>query len=111
MPLCIFFFLICSTKELTIKQSALEKFKSNILTCGSPVNETGFDHLNGISKRKEHPPFPEPEVAFIFKKNEFDDPDLDVIEANLVEAVKQVSFLTIIILVHIAYIDVSAFRN
>ena len=53
--------------------------------------ETQFDHLEGISKRHQHPLFPEPEVALIFKKNEFDDPDLDAIESNLKEAVTQVT--------------------
>ena len=61
------------------------------VNCGPPVMDTPYDHLDGISKRKQHPYYPEPEVALIFKQNEFDDPNLDNIESGLKEAFVQVS--------------------
>eukprot|EP00795_Rhopilema_esculentum_P006793 gene6793-12366_t len=57
--------------------------------CGPPVYETPFDYLPGISKRKQHPLYPEPEVALIFKQNEFDEPNLVDIESGLKEAMIQ----------------------
>eukprot|EP00794_Sanderia_malayensis_P015411 gene15411-16985_t len=68
--------------------TALGPIKAS-LTCGTAVLQSPYDHLEGIAKRGQHPLFPEPEVALIFKKNEFDDPDLLSIEANLKEAVMQ----------------------
>ncbi len=64
------------------------------LSCGKPVLESPFDHLEGISGRRKHPLFPEPEVALIFKKNEFDDPDLLSIESSLRQAVLEVSAIS-----------------
>jgi len=64
------------------------KFESAQLRCGDPVNETSIDHLDGIAARFNHPSYPEPEVALLFRKNEFDNVQLEVIEVNLIEAVK-----------------------
>ena len=61
------------------------------VNCGPPVAETKFDYLPGIANRKEHASFPEPEVALIFKQNEFDEPNLEDIENSLKDALVQVS--------------------
>lgn len=61
------------------------------VNCGPPVSETKFDYLPGIANRKQHPAYPEPEVALIFKQNEFDDPNLEDIENSLKEALLQVN--------------------
>lgn len=71
--------------------TALELFPAPQLTCGSPVNETVYDHLEGIAQRHTHPPYAEPEVAMIFKKNEMEDIDLNEIEANLQRGIQEVS--------------------
>jgi len=67
---------------------ALKKSSSTALTCGEPVNETTIDHLEGILDRLKHPPFPEPDVALLFRKNEFDSVQTDVIEVNLLDAIQ-----------------------
>jgi len=67
---------------------ASKKFKAASLTCGEPVNETTIDHLEGILDRLKHPPFPEPDVALLFRKNEFDNVQADVIEVNLLDAIQ-----------------------
>ena len=61
------------------------------MTCGEPVNETAIDHLEGIIERFSHPPYPEPDVALLFRKNEFDNVPVPVIEVNLLDAMKSVS--------------------
>lgn len=75
---------------MAITVPASEKFKTASLTCGDPVNETAFDHLEGIADRFSHPPYAEPEVALLFRKNEFENVQMDVIEVNLLDAIKTV---------------------
>ncbi len=61
------------------------------LTCGEPVVSMPYDFLKGISRRSEHKPYPEPEVAMIFKKSELDTAvDLFAIERGLRKAFKEV---------------------
>jgi len=75
------------------------------------VNETAVDHLEGISKRYQHPAYAEPEVALLFQKNEFDTVPMDVIEVNLIDAFKSVSiYIQYIYLLFILYGDRN-FRN
>ena len=51
-----------------------------------------YDFLKGISKRSEHKPYPEPEVAMIFKKSELDTTvDLFDIEVGLRKAYAEAS--------------------
>ena len=76
---------------------ALKKFQSAALTCGDPVNETTIDHLEGILDRLKHPPYPEPDVALLFRKNEFDNVQADVIEVNLLDAMQSVSIISYIL--------------
>ena len=52
------------------------------LTCGEPVEFTVYDFLQGIARRKEHRPYPEPEVAMIFKKAD-SDTAVDLVEVEL----------------------------
>ncbi|EDO47888.1 predicted protein, partial [Nematostella vectensis] len=59
------------------------------LTCGPAANETLYDHLEGIINRESHPPYAEPEVAMIFKKNEMEEVDLNVIESNLKQSFEE----------------------
>ena len=62
------------------------------LTCGDPVEYTVYDFLKGIARRKDHKPFPEPEVAMIFKKSEMDNTvDLFDVEMGLKKAYQEVS--------------------
>ena len=74
--------------------TAMGAYKPGI-NCGPPVSETKFDYLPGIANRRKSPSFPEPEVALIFKQNEFDDPNLEDIENSLKEALIQVSMLLV----------------
>lgn len=61
------------------------------LTCGEPVDYTVYDFLKGIARRNEHKPFPEPEVAMIFKKSETDNTvDLFDVEMSLRRAYQEV---------------------
>ncbi|XP_002735626.1 uncharacterized protein LOC100376627 [Saccoglossus kowalevskii] len=53
------------------------------LQCGDPVENTEYDHLEGIQRRHSHPTFPEPEVAMIFKKTEGDQIDMNLLESTL----------------------------
>ncbi|KAI8500461.1 hypothetical protein Bbelb_220270 [Branchiostoma belcheri] len=66
-------------------QERLLKLESEttILTCGEAVNETQYDHLDGIAQRHKHKSHPEPEVAMIFKKTEGDEIDMNALEQNL----------------------------
>ena len=52
------------------------------LTCGEPVEFTVYDFLQGIARRKEHKPYPEPEVAMIFKKSD-SDTAVDLVDVEL----------------------------
>ena len=70
--------------------TALELFPSPQLTCGPPVNETFYDHLDGIANRAHHPTYIEPDVAMIFKKSEMQDVDLGLVESNLHRAFQEV---------------------
>ena len=54
------------------------------------MNETFYDHLEGIANREYHPTFVEPDVALIFKKNDVEDIDLGLIESNLKRAIEEV---------------------
>ncbi|CAH3035697.1 unnamed protein product [Pocillopora meandrina] len=69
--------------------TSLELFPAPQLTCGSSVNETSYDHLEGIANREYHPTFMEPDVAMLFKKNDMEDIDLGVIESNLRRAIEE----------------------
>jgi hypothetical protein len=61
------------------------------LTCGEPVEFTVYDFLEGIARRSEHQPYPEPEVAMIFKKSDTDTAvDLFEVEINLRKAHSEV---------------------
>ena len=53
-----------------------------ILSCGDPVESTDYDFLEGIARRHEHPSYPEPEVAMIFKRSEADT-SVDLFEVEL----------------------------
>ncbi|XP_066911659.1 uncharacterized protein [Clytia hemisphaerica] len=77
-----------NSRALMINIPAYEKFKAATLTCGEPPNETAIDHLDGIARRFQHPVYAEPEVALLFQKNEFDTVQMDVIEVNLLDALK-----------------------
>ena len=77
--------------------TALELFQTPSLTCGSPANETIYDHLEGIAQRHLHPPYAEPEVAMIFKKNEMENIDLTEIENSLRQGIQEVLLITIFI--------------
>lgn len=84
-----------SVKEENINSSldqsnviAMKRFQAAALTCGEPVIETPIDHLEGIAERFSHPVSSEPEVALLFRKNEFDNVQTDVIEVNLIDALK-----------------------
>ena len=74
---------------------AYEVFQSSSFHCGDPVNETMYDNLLGIAKRKTHPLFEEPEVSMIFKKNELDQLDLKNIEENLQSSLEEVCDYTL----------------
>lgn len=71
--------------------TSLELFPAPQLTCGPSVNETFYDHLEGIANREYHPTFMEPDVAMLFKKSEVEDIDLGLIESNLRRAIEEVS--------------------
>lgn len=75
---------------------SMELFPAPQLTCGPPVNETFYDHLEGIANREHHPTFIEEDVALIFKKSEMEEIDLGLIESNLKRAIEEVS-LTLIV--------------
>ena len=61
------------------------------LTCGSPVEFTVYDFLEGMARRAEHKPYPEPEVAMIFKKSDTDTSvDLFEVEITLRKAYSEV---------------------
>ena len=62
---------------LTLKQSNI---KARTL---KQVNETTIDHLEGILERLNHPPYPEPDVALLFRKNEFDNVQAEVGRMNI----------------------------
>nr|XP_012563427.1 unnamed protein product [Hydra vulgaris] len=70
---------------------AYEIFKSHLLTCGDPVNETSIDNIRGVVNRFVHPVYSEPDVFLLFRGNEFETASVDVIESNLINAVKVVS--------------------
>lgn len=62
-----------------------------VLTCGDPVDFTVYDFLKGIARRSDHMPYPEPEVAMIFKKSESDSSvDLFDVEMGLKKAYQEV---------------------
>ena len=62
-----------------------------LLSCGDPVESTDYDFLEGIARRNEHPPYPEPEVAMIFKRSESDTAvDLFEVEMALRKAYQEV---------------------
>lgn len=69
--------------------TSLELFPAPQLTCGPSVNETFYDHLEGIANREYHPTFMEPDVAMLFKKSEVEDIDLGLIESNLRRAIEE----------------------
>ena len=61
-----------------------------MLTCGEPPEFTPYDFLPGIAQRHSHPPFPEPEVAMIFRKSDSDTAvDLFEVEMRLRAAVEE----------------------
>ena len=65
-----------------------------ILNCGEPVESTDYDFLEGIARRDEHPSYPEPEVAMIFKRMETDTAvDLFEVELALRRAYMEVSVM------------------
>lgn len=68
---------------------SMELFPAPQLTCGPPVNETFYDHLEGIANREHHPTFIEEDVALIFKKSEMEEIDLGLIESNLKRAIEE----------------------
>lgn len=68
-----------------------ERYRGAQLTCGEPAQYTAIDHLDGITSRFYYPVYPEPAVAMLFRKNEFGTAQLDVIEANMQDALKNVS--------------------
>ena len=70
---------------------AAERYRGGQLTCGEPAQYTAIDHLDGITSRFYYPVYPEPAVAMLFRKNEFGTAQLDVIEANMQDALKNVS--------------------
>lgn len=49
----------------------------------------------GIAERKTHPLFEESDVSIIFKKNELDELDLNSLEENLKDSIKEVEKFTI----------------
>lgn len=73
----------------TMGPTSLELFPAPQLTCGLPVNETFYDHLEGIANREYHPAFVEEDVALIFKKGEKEDLDLGLTESNLKRAIEE----------------------
>ena len=87
----LIFFFIHSPVVGAVGPTSLELFPAPQLTCGSSVNETSYDHLEGIANREYHPTFMEPDVAMLFKKNDMEDIDLGVIESNLRRAIEEVS--------------------
>ena len=87
------FFLISFSDLVKPVENAAEKFRAAPLTCGEPIPFTAVDHLDGIESRFYYPVYPEPEVALLFRKNEFDTVQMDVIERNLLEAMKGVILL------------------
>ena len=76
---------------------AFEKFTTAALTCGDPVNESLIDHLEGVTRRFNHPVFKEPEVALLFQSNDLasltEHLKLETIEKNLLDAIKSVNIL------------------
>ncbi|KAI6652669.1 Tetratricopeptide repeat protein 17-like [Oopsacas minuta] len=69
-----------------------EPFQEVGLNCGRPPKETRYDHLEGVKKRREHPPYPEPDVIMIFKKEnslESNEETLRKVERNLKEEMKR----------------------
>lgn len=71
--------------------SAMARSQPSPLTCGEPVEFTVYDFLEGIARRSEHKPYPEPEVAMIFKKSDTDTAvDLFEVEINLRKAHSEV---------------------
>lgn len=57
------------------------------------MNETFYDHLEGIANREYHPAFVEEDVALIFKKGEKEDLDLGLTESNLKRAIEEVCLI------------------
>lgn len=53
------------------------------LSCHLPVVKTRYDHLLGIKKRKNHPMYPEPDVAIIFKPSARSHLDVNMNEVEL----------------------------
>ena len=85
------FFFLHSQVVGAVGPTSLELFPAPQLTCGPSVNETFYDHLEGIANREYHPTFMEPDVAMLFKKSEVEDIDLGLIESNLRRAIEEVS--------------------
>ena len=86
------FFVVFSTGVIA-GPPAYEVFRMASFHCGSPVNETIYDNLEGIINRKQHPLFEEPDVSLIFKKSEIDILDFVSIETNLQRALEEVMIL------------------
>lgn len=78
---------------------AAERYRGAQLTCGEPAQFTSIDHLGGIASRFYYPVYPEPAVALMFRKNEFGTAQLDVIEANMQDALKNVSISSLLCIV------------
>ena len=93
-----FIFYLNSNVINTVGPTSLELFPAPQLTCGHPVNETFYDHLEGIANREYHPTFVEEDVALLFKKGELEEIDLGLIESNLKRAIEEVSPALIFIL-------------
>ncbi|XP_074655454.1 uncharacterized protein LOC141909025 [Tubulanus polymorphus] len=66
--------------NLTRQKPTDIKHKKETLDCGKAVNSTPFDHLRGITNRKDHPHIPEPEVAMIFRKKGSRNSEIDMTE-------------------------------
>ncbi len=65
-----------------------------ILDCGKPVNFTYYDHLIGVAQRFNHPPSPEPEIAYYFLKKvkgakSLKNFDIDALERRLKKAKRE----------------------
>ena len=67
------------------------------LICTTTSTEvTAYDFLEGIAKRRGHKPYPEPEVAMIFKTSDNEEAiDLTEVEQKLKKSIKEVSLSSI----------------
>ena len=59
------------------------------------------DNLEGVMRRAQHPPFPEPELELLFRKNDFDNLQLDLVEANLIEAVRNIKKVNVSLVIRV----------